>query len=139
MKNVSLSAGLTGIFGITEPAIYGVTLRLKKPFIAGCIAGALGGLATTFFHSMYYVYAGLPGLLTTVNAINTENTMSFPGILVGCGVTIVTAIILVQIIGCDEPVAAEGNTTNAENTEQPKAVPTGEVTIYSPLNGEAKE
>ncbi len=139
MKNVSLSAGLTGIFGITEPAIYGVTLRLKKPFIAGCIAGALGGLATTFFHSMYYVYAGLPGLLTTVNAIKTENTMSFPGILVGCGVTIVTAIILVQIIGCDEPVAAEGNTTNAENTEQPKAVPTGEVTIYSPLNGEAKE
>ena len=33
MKSVSLSAGITGIFGITEPTIYGVTLRLKKPFI----------------------------------------------------------------------------------------------------------
>ena len=32
-KNVALSAGITGVFGITEPAIYGVTLRLKKPFI----------------------------------------------------------------------------------------------------------
>ena len=42
IKNVSLSAGLTGIFGITEPAIYGVTLRLKKPFVCGCIGGAIG-------------------------------------------------------------------------------------------------
>ncbi len=63
MKNVSLSAGLTGIFGITEPAIYGVTLRLKKPFIAGCIAGAIGALVVAFFGSMHYVYAGLPGWL----------------------------------------------------------------------------
>lgn len=137
MKNVSLSAGLTGIFGITEPAIYGVTLRLKKPFIAGCIAGALGGLATTFFHSMYYVYAGLPGLLTIVNAISPENTMSFPGILVGCGVTIVAAILLVQIIGCDEAVTEEGDTASIE--EQKTTVSISEVTIYSPLNGEVKE
>lgn len=137
MKNVSLSAGLTGIFGITEPAIYGVTLRLKKPFIAGCIAGALGGLATTFFHSMYYVYAGLPGLLTIVNAISPDNPMSFPGLLAGCGVTIVAAILLVQIIGCDEPVAAEGDTSSVE--EQKTTVSTEEITIYSPLNGEVKE
>ena len=137
MKNVSLSAGLTGIFGITEPAIYGVTLRLKKPFIAGCIAGALGGLATTFFHSMYYVYAGLPGLLTIVNAISPENTMSFPGILVGCSVTIVAAILLVQIIGCDEAVTEEGDTASIE--EQKTTVSISEVTIYSPLNGEVKE
>ena len=35
MRRVAFSAGLTGIFGITEPAIYGVTLPLKKPFICG--------------------------------------------------------------------------------------------------------
>lgn len=35
MKGVSLSAGITGLFGITEPAIYGVNLRLKKPMICG--------------------------------------------------------------------------------------------------------
>lgn len=40
-KPVALSAGLTGIFGITEPAIYGVTLRLKKPLICGCISAAV--------------------------------------------------------------------------------------------------
>ncbi len=137
MKNVSLSAGLTGIFGITEPAIYGVTLRLKKPFIAGCIAGAIGALVVAFFGFMHYVYAGLPGLLTVVNAISPDNPMSFPGLLAGCGVTIVAAILLVQIIGCDEPVTAEGDTSNVE--EQKTTISTEEITIYSPLNGEIKE
>ena len=62
-KNVALSAGLTGIFGITEPAIYGVTLRLKKPFVAGCIGGAAGALVVALTGANYYIYAGLPGLL----------------------------------------------------------------------------
>ena len=44
IKNVSLSAGLTGIFGITEPAIFGVNLRYFKPFIGGLAGGACGAL-----------------------------------------------------------------------------------------------
>lgn len=109
MKNVSLSAGLTGIFGITEPAIYGVTLRLKKPFICGCAAGAAGALAVAFFGSKNYVYAGLPSMLTTVNSISAENPMSFPGMLIGCAISIILSIVLIQIVGCDEkavPAAA---------------------------------
>lgn len=50
-KGVALSAGVTGIFGITEPTIYGVTLRLKKPFICGCAGGAVGAVVMSFFHS----------------------------------------------------------------------------------------
>lgn len=149
MKNVSLSAGLTGVFGITEPAIYGVTLRLKKPFVAGCISGALGALVVAFFGSKNYVYAGLPGLLTTVNAISPEDPKSFPGMLIGCAVSIVAAIILVQIIGCDEKKAelaggAEGlekagadAETTGENAEK-HLEETGTITICSPLNGEVK-
>lgn len=76
-KNVALSAGLTGIFGITEPAIYGVTLRLKKPFVAGCIGGTAGALVVALTGAKYYIYAGLPGLLTTVNTINASD----PGFL----------------------------------------------------------
>ena len=49
-KGVALSAGVTGIFGITEPTIYGVTLRLKKPFICGCAGGAVGAVVMSFFH-----------------------------------------------------------------------------------------
>ncbi len=144
MKKVSLSAGLTGIFGITEPAIYGVTLRLKKPFIAGCISGALGALVVAFFGSKNYVYAGLPGLLTTVNSISSTDSMSFPGMLIGCAVSTVAAIILVQVIGCDEktPVAASASDSTSDSqadtiAEQPSDA-VGDLMVYAPMNGEAK-
>src|SRR5699024_6741419 len=43
LKTISLSASITALFGVTEPAIYGVNLRFKKPLICAVIAGALGG------------------------------------------------------------------------------------------------
>lgn len=103
LKRVSLSAGITGIFGITEPTIFGVTLRLKKPFICGCIGGATGAIVMSFFHSAYYAYAGLPGILTIVNAISPEAPMSFIGEVIGCVTAIVVSIVLIQMIGFDEP------------------------------------
>ncbi|WP_245884099.1 PTS transporter subunit EIIC [Vibrio albus] len=81
MKTTAFSAGLTGFFGITEPAIYGVTLRLKKPFICGCIGGAIGAAVASMFNAYYYVYAGLAGILTVVNGISPDNPSSFIGIL----------------------------------------------------------
>lgn len=120
-KNVALSAGLTGIFGITEPAIYGVTLRLKKPFICGCIGGAIGAVIISLFGTQYYAYAGLPGLLTTVNAICptdantlsslnlTANSMSFPGMIIGTLATIIITIALVMIVGCDEKASGKAS------------------------------
>lgn len=43
LRALSGSALGAGIFGITEPAVYGVTLPHKRPFVFGCIGGALGG------------------------------------------------------------------------------------------------
>ncbi|GMA69030.1 PTS beta-glucoside transporter subunit EIIBCA [Leuconostoc litchii] len=43
MKSLAGSSVLTGVLGITEPAIYGVTLKLKRPFIFATIAGGIGG------------------------------------------------------------------------------------------------
>lgn len=111
-RGVALSAGVTGIFGITEPAIYGVTLRLKKPFICGCVMGAIGAVITSFFNSVYYAYAGLPGLLTIVNAIG-ENNMSFIGEAIGVAIGVIGTIILVQIVGFDDP-----KTENEEDTDK---------------------
>lgn len=101
-KRVAFSAGVTGIFGITEPALYGVTLYLKKPFICACIGGAIGAIAMSFFNTVYYAYAGLPGLLTIVNAINPTDSSKFIGMLVGTTVTIITTILLIQFVGFAE-------------------------------------
>ena len=153
-KNVALSAGITGVFGITEPAIYGVTLRLKKPFIAGCIGGGIGAVIISLFGAQYYAYAGLPGLLTTVNAICptdpdtlanlnlTANPMSFPGMMIGVLATIVITVILVMVIGCGDEVPAaasdSGSSTTARPVKEAPAVSNGSVTIYAPLNGQVK-
>lgn len=113
-KGVALSAGITGIFGITEPTIYGVTLRLKKPFICGCAGGAIGAVVLSFFHSAYYAYAGLPGLLTIVNAINKDAPMSFIGEATACVIASVITIVAIQIVGFDDPAGESGETEAAE-------------------------
>lgn len=146
IKNVAFSSGLTGIFGITEPAIYGITLRLKKPFIAGCIGGGIGAVIISLFGTMYYAYAGLPGLLTTVNAISDEHPSSFMGMMIGVLATIIITIVLVMIIGCDEKEPA-GDAQTIEETENVQISAasaqagdhSGEITVYSPLNGEVKK
>ena len=142
-KGVALSAGVTGIFGITEPTIYGVTLRLKKPFICGCAGGAIGAVVLSFFHSAYYAYAGLPGLLTIVNAISKDAPMSFIGEALACVIASVITIVAIQIVGFDDPVdeseesaketkeIAETEANSGEEQEQ-----TAEIRkIESPLTG----
>ena len=130
-KGVALSAGVTGIFGITEPTIYGVTLRLKKPFICGCAGGAIGAVVLSFFHSAYYAYAGLPGLLTIVNAISKDAPMSFIGEALACVIASVITIVAIQIVGFDDPVDEAEESEKEEQKEQ-----TAEIKkIESPLAG----
>lgn len=115
LKNISLSAAITGIFGITEPAIYGVTLRFKRPFIYGCISGAIGAIAASFFNPYYFAYAGLPSILTSVNALNSKMPSSFIGIIVGIVVAVVIAISLTMVLGFGEKV--EDDTKMEEEIE----------------------
>ena len=131
-KSVALSAGITGIFGITEPTIYGVTLRFKKPFICACISGAVAAAVASFFNSVYYVYAGLPGLLTVVNAIGANPT-SIVGELIGCAIAIIGSIVLVQIVGFDEGQIAEEEVKAMDEVAATTLDGTKE--IKSPLSG----
>lgn len=133
-KGVALSAGVTGIFGITEPTIYGVTLRLKKPFICGCAGGAIGAVVLSFFHSAYYAYAGLPGLLTIVNAISKDAPMSFIGEAVACVIASVITIVAIQIVGFDDPVD-ESEETEVASDDSQKTITTEVKEIESPLTG----
>lgn len=161
MKHVAFSAGLTGIFGITEPAIYGVTLSLKRPFIFGCIGGATGAVVASFFDPKYYVFSPLTGFLTIMNSISPENPSSFPGTLTGVIVAVAVSMTLVMIAGLskedvreEKPVLAEipGGTPGAAPVPQAAAVPAAgketveisapqkgdEIIVCSPLNGDAK-
>lgn len=48
-KSEAFSAGIIALLGVTEPAVFGVTLRLKRPMVCACIAGGLGGAVAGFF------------------------------------------------------------------------------------------
>ncbi len=138
-KNIALSAGITGIFGITEPAIYGVNLKFKKPFICGCIAGAIGAVVGSFFNIAYYAYAGLPGLLTVVNAITPDNSKSIIGMLLGAVISFIGAIVLVQIIdiGEKETSKKEDKIVKVKNEEPALSMEVEE--IKSPISGRVIE
>lgn len=137
VRKVSISAGITGIFGITEPAIYGVTLRFKKPFIFGCISGAIGAIVASFFKPYYFAYAGLPGPLTIVNGINEKFPTSIWGILIGVAIAIILPIILIQIFGYGDDTAkqADGGNKSVEQNGAMSQPDLNEEVIYSPLSG----
>ncbi|MCK2157364.1 beta-glucoside-specific PTS transporter subunit IIABC [Exiguobacterium sp. 17-1] len=137
-KKVGISAGLTGIFGITEPAIYGVTLRFKKPFIYGCISGAVGAVVASFFKPYYFAYAGLPGPLTLVNGISSDYPSSIVGLLIGTAIALILPIVLIQILGFGEEKVVPVTTTPATPVpaQEVSATLTNEETIQAPLAGQ---
>lgn len=69
LRQIALPAIITGLFGTTEPAIYGVTLPRKTPFIFSCIAGAIGGGIVGAMGVAGYVsgYSGLTGFTCYIN------------------------------------------------------------------------
>ena len=138
-KSVALSSGITGFFGITEPAIYGVNLKLKKPFICGCIAGGIGAIVASFFNVAYYAYAGLPGALTVVNAINPENPSSIIGMLLGGAISLFGAIILVQVIGIGENVKEIKENKKETIEVSQSSIISGKKEIKSPISGKVIE
>ncbi|OCG01041.1 glucose PTS transporter subunit IIA [Gilliamella sp. wkB112] len=130
MKGVSLSAFVTGLFGITEPAIYGVNLRFKKPFIYGCVCAAIGGIVAGFFSPYYYAYAALPGPLTIINAISSDHPGSFIGVAIGSAIALFGPVLLIQILGTGETK----QTSNTLENDTPKVL-LDEIDITSPMTG----
>lgn len=119
VKQAGISGFLPGIFGITEPAIYGVNLRFKKPFIIACISGSIAALVASLFSAHYFAYAGLPGPLTVVNAISSDYPMSFWGELLGVGIALLLPVILIQFFGYGEDSTKEVATSVAVDEAVP--------------------
>lgn len=92
-KKVAIPAFISGIFGVTEPAIYGVTLPKKKPFVYSCIAGAIGGAFTGFMNTRSYSIGGL-GLFGLPCFIDTTGDMGITNMIY-----IIIAILIASAVG----------------------------------------
>ncbi|AOG60921.1 PTS system, sucrose-specific IIBC component [Spiroplasma helicoides] len=93
VRNLAISSIPAGLFGITEPIIYSVNLPKGKPFIYGCIGGAVGGLIRGFF-SLNASAVGGAGLLR-VTAVIDSGWLSAVEYLIICFISIAASMILV--------------------------------------------
>lgn len=112
------SSVTAGIFGITEPAVYGVNLPLRRPFIFGCIAGAVGGAIVGFSNTHVYSF-GFANIFTIAQMIppgGVDATLwggiigTVVALLLSCTMTLVAGL-----PGLNAQNAATGSTTSDEN------------------------
>jgi PTS system beta-glucosides-specific IIC component len=144
LKSLAFSTSFTALMGVTEPAMYGVNLRFKKPFIAGMIGSAAGGAIAMGFGVKAYVLAangGIPGLPALVGE-------TFVWALVSLVVAFVMALIATLLLGFTEDAAvaeadraalADSVAKNSAATASAANVPAGALVLASPLAGEAVE
>lgn len=133
LKQLSLSSSTTAFMGITEPALYGVNFKLKKPLYASMIGGGIAGL-----------YAGITGIRTYASA--TAGLAAIPvyisddmsNVLNAC-ITIVVAIIATTIVtlimGFDDIEEENKEVSEEKNDTKAKSI-VGEIAISTPVEGE---
>lgn len=92
-KAMAGSSGLTALLGVTEPALYGVNLKLKKPFLYALIGGGLGGIVCGIFGVKRIVF-GPTGLTTLPIFIDPDNSMNIVWAVVGVIVSFIVAYAL---------------------------------------------
>lgn len=133
LKGLALSSAMTSVFGITEPTVYGVTLPLKKPFIAACIGGAIGGAYIGFSHVQNFVF-GLISLLSLPGFIpqETKHTSGMIAAIIGTAIAFVVAFVLTFILRFDDKVEAAGT---QETKESQTATKGDKIVLSSPLTG----
>lgn len=135
LKTLSVPAFISGLFGVTEPAIYGVTLPLKKPFIMSCIAGAVAGGFLGLMGVKNYMLGGLgifqiPSFVSQTTGITSN---MYYGII-AAGIAFVLGLVLTYVVGFKD--SAEPTAAPVQESKELEPNPNVRHDIYSPMEGE---
>ena len=107
LKTTALSAGTTALLaGITEPALYGVTLKLKKPMRACMIGGCVAGLYAGFVGLKAFAFL-TPGLFALPMWMSTTVPGNFVNALITIAICMVVTFVATLLIGFEDPAEAE--------------------------------
>ena len=131
LKTVAASATVTALFGITEPAIYGANLRLKKPMICAVICGAIAGGLMGWGGSYGNAFAN-QGVLT-IPVYAEAGTKAFLCYLIGIGFAFFGSCIMTMIVGFNDIPNEEASKT-VQTTSSTQL--TSDTAIVSPVAGE---
>lgn len=137
MKQLASASAVSAIMGITEPALYGVTLKLKRPVVAAAIAAGIGGIFGGLFQVCLYI---AQNCILAIPAFIGEKGMSnfLYGILM-IVISFAGAFILTLIFGFqDEPESGEAPAEKEEEASEKKPL-VERIEILSPVSGTVKE
>ncbi|OQS31032.1 PTS beta-glucoside transporter subunit IIABC [Chromobacterium haemolyticum] len=140
MKSLAGSALSSGLFGITEPSIYGVTLPAKRPFLFGCVSGALGGLILGYARSRVYS-PSLPSIFTFSQLIPSSGVdFTVWGAIAGSLLAAGLAALLTFFFGLSktEPATAATAADEAADEAPAAAEAPSSYQIPSPIHGQVQ-
>lgn len=138
LKSLSIPAFISGLFGVTEPAIYGITLPRKKPFIISCIAAAVGGAIIAIFNAKVFIMGGLgifgfPGFIHPQEGINP----GLWGSIIAVIVAFILGFVLTYLFGLGKEDKKASAAPEKKSAGGSTAGAKAEM-ISSPFNGEVK-
>lgn len=126
-KQIAGSSAFSALFaGITEPALYGVTLRLKRPMLGACIGGAVGGLVGGFFQMKCFGIA-TPAIVTIVQYVEKGKPQTLLFAALTILVTVVVTFVATLIIGFEDIVDEDDNEISITSPLEGKVIPLTEV------------
>lgn len=134
LKSLSIPAFISGIFGVTEAAIYGITLPRIKYFVISCIGGAIGGALAGLLGAQTFIMGGL-GVFAYPNYINPNGPENFmiQAIIISL-VGLAFGFIATFMIYKDDVVASETSSVSASAPTTSSMLKNDSV-VYSPLKG----
>lgn len=121
------------VAGITEPALYGVTVRLKRPMIGACIGALAGGLVGGFFQLKAFGVA-TPAFITIPQYIESARPMSLIYVFITLSVVVCVTFALTYVLGFEDPIE-EDDLDEIKDDFSKQPLNTG-IKIDSPLEGE---
>ena len=128
IREMAIPAGISALLaGVTEPAMYGITLRLRKPMVAACIASGIGGLIAGLTTLKAYAFA-TPCLTAIVQFISPDGNKNIIYAIIVLVITLVLSFVLSYIMTKnDETQTVEESTTEILSPIKGKVIPLTEV------------
>ena len=139
MKQLASASGISALMGITEPALYGVTLKLKRPVVAAAIAAGIGGIVGGLLQVTLYIAQNC--ILAIPAFIGEKGMTNFIYGLIMIVVSFAGAFILTMILGFkDETEEGEDTADGEKSGAEKEAKPLVEkIQILSPATGTVKD
>ena len=136
MKSIAFSSALSALFGITEPAIYGVNLKYKKPFYAALTGGAVGGAIYGIFHVKAYAFS-IPGITALPTYLKEGELNNFIWACVGVFASFLTAFIITIILPLEEKEKTEEKRKESDIIIQDQEGHIAKIPVAAPMTGKA--